>query len=206
MRSGSIVLVPLMRDVCKEGTRRACYNGPDGTKGKGICRSGTQLCHQGQFGPCKGAILPAKQESCNGKDDNCDGKIDNRKDGAFAKKGSACSIKVDACQMADTWVCASLKKLACKQKKEQLAKPGRVMLAISTSNVSIRIGGSSYKAKKSFCVDIPAKKTMTLRFRKRGYHQCRVRLRASKRNKKRFIKLRSSHNDPIEPKLSYCLW
>jgi hypothetical protein len=55
----------------------ACYDGPAGTAGKGICQAGSQLCSdQGQAGPCEGASKPIAQEACNGKDDTCDGVTD----------------------------------------------------------------------------------------------------------------------------------
>ncbi|MCB9641136.1 MAG: hypothetical protein H6727_19720 [Myxococcales bacterium] len=59
-----------------EGLVRACYTGPSGTSGKGLCQSGTQACQGGQWGSCSGQVLP-KTESCNTIDDDCDGQIDN---------------------------------------------------------------------------------------------------------------------------------
>ncbi len=60
---------------CTEGSQRTCYSGPTGTQGIGLCKAGTQICRQGQWSQCSGAVLPEK-EICNKKDDDCDGKID----------------------------------------------------------------------------------------------------------------------------------
>ncbi|MCB9643745.1 MAG: hypothetical protein H6728_11790 [Myxococcales bacterium] len=58
-----------------EAVTQSCYNGPAGTAGKGLCKSGTQTCTAGQWGTCVGEVAPAT-ETCNNKDDDCDGKID----------------------------------------------------------------------------------------------------------------------------------
>ncbi len=59
-----------------EGLTRACYTGPVGTEGKGICKGGVQMCLAGQWGVCTGQTHP-QAESCNSTDDNCDGMVDN---------------------------------------------------------------------------------------------------------------------------------
>lgn len=66
---------------CTPGTTRACYTGPAGTQGVGICRAGSQTCVSGSggvgsaWGSCSGQTLPGT-ETCNGLDDNCDGRVD----------------------------------------------------------------------------------------------------------------------------------
>ncbi len=55
---------------------RNCYTGPANTKGKGICRGGTQTCIMGHWSSeCRGEITP-HVELCNAQDDDCDGAID----------------------------------------------------------------------------------------------------------------------------------
>jgi hypothetical protein len=62
--------------ICTTGDTRACYSGPNGSAGVGICREGRQLCAGGEFGTCEDEILPGV-ETCNGIDDDCDRVIDN---------------------------------------------------------------------------------------------------------------------------------
>ncbi|MGK0358293.1 MAG: hypothetical protein ACI9U2_000577 [Bradymonadia bacterium] len=52
-----------------------CYDGPDGTAGVGLCRSGSRVCEAGAFGACDGAVLPAN-EICDTLDNDCDGEAD----------------------------------------------------------------------------------------------------------------------------------
>jgi len=70
--------------VCQEGTTQSCYDGPTGTAGVGICKSGTQTCTGGLWGPCVGEVTP-HPEVCNGLDDDCDGTVDDPPSG-----GSLC--------------------------------------------------------------------------------------------------------------------
>ena len=59
------------------GKKVACYSGPKGTSGKGICADGSQLCDdKGNQGVCVGDVVPDKTESCDGKDNTCDGTTD----------------------------------------------------------------------------------------------------------------------------------
>jgi hypothetical protein len=66
---------------CTPRTTRACYTGPAGTSGMGICHDGSQTCNlsadgtTSNWGACAGAALPGA-EVCNGVDDNCNGVVD----------------------------------------------------------------------------------------------------------------------------------
>ena len=68
---------------------RACYDGPAGTRGVGICADGTQTCIAGaggvgsDWGACAGGRLP-EAETCNELDDDCDGVVD---DGCVCRRG-----------------------------------------------------------------------------------------------------------------------
>jgi hypothetical protein len=61
---------------CTPGQTRSCYNGPQGTQGRGACRAGTMACgNDGRWGRCTGEVQPTS-DVCNGIDDNCDGRAD----------------------------------------------------------------------------------------------------------------------------------
>lgn len=61
--------------ACEPGTSVPCYEGPDGTKGVGVCKEGSQVCNEdgSGYGACEGQVLPSK-ELCGAPDDeDCDG-------------------------------------------------------------------------------------------------------------------------------------
>ncbi len=62
--------------ACVAGQSQNCYTGDPMTEGKGICKGGTQMCVDGQWGACMGEVLP-KPETCEGTDEDCDGMPDN---------------------------------------------------------------------------------------------------------------------------------
>jgi MYXO-CTERM domain-containing protein len=63
-----------------EGLDQACYDGPAGTNGVGVCHGGIKSCVKapdGSYGlsECQNQVLPS-EEVCNGLDDNCNGFVD----------------------------------------------------------------------------------------------------------------------------------
>jgi hypothetical protein len=54
---------------------QACYSGPDGTLGVGLCKGGTQNCSNGTWAVCVGEVVPV-QEVCDRMDNDCDGSTD----------------------------------------------------------------------------------------------------------------------------------
>jgi RHS repeat-associated protein len=78
----------------------ACYDGPDGTAGRGLCRSGTAACVNGAPGPCVGQIVP-QNEICDARDNDCDGRTDD------LEAGQGC-----ACRVGDTRACYSGARLS----------------------------------------------------------------------------------------------
>ena len=67
---------PAPKPQCKAGQTKACYAGPVGTAGKGICKPGVIHClSTGKWGTtCSGQVLPKKEVCGNGVDEDCDGK------------------------------------------------------------------------------------------------------------------------------------
>ena len=65
---------PGVLPVCTPGQKQACYSGPAGTAGKGLCKAGQQSClADGTWSACAGELTP-KPEVCNNWiDENCDG-------------------------------------------------------------------------------------------------------------------------------------
>jgi hypothetical protein len=55
---------------CINDTTREC-----GFKNVGRCKMGAELCVDGEWGTCIGAVMPSA-EVCNGADDDCDGAVD----------------------------------------------------------------------------------------------------------------------------------
>ncbi|TNE46694.1 MAG: hypothetical protein EP343_22530 [Deltaproteobacteria bacterium] len=60
--------------TCKLGDTRSCFTGPQKNRDIGACKSGTQVCQNGQWGSCRNEVLPQK-EDCKTPlvDENCDG-------------------------------------------------------------------------------------------------------------------------------------
>ena len=50
---------------------QACYTGPGGTEGVGLCHGGTQTCSLGAWGSCAGEVVPGS-ELCDSQDNDCD--------------------------------------------------------------------------------------------------------------------------------------
>lgn len=55
------------------GARESCYDGPEDTKGVGICEAGTRVCDpSGTWGTCEGQVLPGTEDASIPGDENCD--------------------------------------------------------------------------------------------------------------------------------------
>ncbi len=63
---------------CTPGEASACYDGPAGTEGEGICAAGTHVCNADGvgFGACVGWTGPAAEMCGDGVDNDCDGNLD----------------------------------------------------------------------------------------------------------------------------------
>jgi hypothetical protein len=63
--------------LCAPGATRACYGGPAGTEGVGLCQPGTQTCAAdgASWGACAGEVLPQAENCATLADEDCDGKV-----------------------------------------------------------------------------------------------------------------------------------
>ena len=59
------------------GPPRACYSGPAGTAGVGICKAGSQTCGATGWGPCIGEVVPHPLDCTSAADNDCNGKADD---------------------------------------------------------------------------------------------------------------------------------
>jgi hypothetical protein len=81
----------------------ACYTGPAGTEGTGVCRGGSQPCVGGMLGACTGEVVPTP-EACNGLDDNCNGTVDEGLGNITCGIG-ACATASPACVAGHPGTC-----------------------------------------------------------------------------------------------------
>ena len=63
----------LIPPECEDGETEACYNGPEGTDGVGICQAGIRTCTNGAWGECEGETIPQAEICGNGVDEDCNG-------------------------------------------------------------------------------------------------------------------------------------
>jgi len=82
-----------------EPLERACYDGPEGTEGVGVCEAGLQTCIDAEYTPCIGQVRPSP-EICDGLDNNCNGNVDEGEAGG----GFICSTGLlGACAVGTTF-------------------------------------------------------------------------------------------------------
>lgn len=74
--------------ACVPGTQVDCYDGPAGTQGVGVCRSGKRTCLSSGtgYGACIGQIIPDLDRCDNSVDDDCNGVVND----GYASGAPAC--------------------------------------------------------------------------------------------------------------------
>jgi len=89
---------------CHPGVSEPCYDGPDGTAGRGICREGERSCDKNGFWlGCDDQTIPAASELCNKIDDDCNGTVDD----GFQRQGTKCWAGEGECRSKGTYRCGS---------------------------------------------------------------------------------------------------
>ncbi len=89
---------------CHPGVKEPCYEGPDGTAGRGICREGARSCDErGRWLECEDQTTPAASELCNKTDDDCNGTVDD----GFQREGTKCWAGEGECRSEGTYRCAA---------------------------------------------------------------------------------------------------
>jgi hypothetical protein len=100
----------------------ACYSGPKGTNGKGICKAGQRKCDNGYTTACVGEVLP-KDEICDLADNDCNDKIDdvpeiaNGEPVGYCNSPSCSPSYVDAaigCFGTELGICGAGRKVCAK--------------------------------------------------------------------------------------------
>lgn len=76
--------------MCTPGEEIACYDGPPGTEGVGVCKAGKRLCKaNGEgYGPCLDQVLPGLETCATPLDDDCDGKVNDTGAGCACVPGA----------------------------------------------------------------------------------------------------------------------
>lgn len=89
---------------CYPGAKEPCYEGPEGTAGRGVCREGTRTCDpKGFWLGCEEQTMPASSELCNKIDDDCNGTVDD----GFQREGTKCWAGDGECRSEGTYRCAA---------------------------------------------------------------------------------------------------
>ncbi|MCB9525273.1 MAG: hypothetical protein H6702_18130 [Myxococcales bacterium] len=114
--NGAVDDLPNGACVCQPGATQACYSGPAGTRGVGLCQAGRQTCRPDGtgFGACDGEVLPGA-EVCDGADNDCDGDVDDA-----PGVGVGCAAGTGECARNGRLVCDAMSgDLVCD------ARPGQ---------------------------------------------------------------------------------
>ncbi|MFN7134739.1 MAG: hypothetical protein ACK4N5_21850, partial [Myxococcales bacterium] len=98
--------------ACKEGETRACYSGPEGTVGKGVCREGVATCVNGTWSGCDGEVTPGLEICGDGIDNDCNGLDDGERNACGGCKGLT-GTPGTPCDGCGTWKCDGKEAVVC---------------------------------------------------------------------------------------------
>lgn len=78
---------------CEPGSMSACYTGPSGTLGVGLCVGGVQTCAEDGlgFGPCEGEVTPGVETCLSPADEDCNGETNESGEGCSCVPGTVVS-------------------------------------------------------------------------------------------------------------------
>jgi cysteine-rich repeat protein len=83
-----------------------CYTGPIGTRGRGLCADGVQLCQDGEpLGGCEGEILPGEESCISAVDEDCDGEANEEGEGCACVPGALIPCYTGPAGTLDVGIC-----------------------------------------------------------------------------------------------------
>ncbi len=109
----------IIDEGCTCSLQQECYLGPDGTRGKGVCKAGVQQCIAGEYydANCVGQVIPSI-ELCDGLDNDCNEKTDE----GF-NVGESCFVGLGACKTEGIMVCDSDKRGSHCEPNSEIPEP-----------------------------------------------------------------------------------
>jgi hypothetical protein len=101
---------------CEDGDSQACYEGPAGTQGVGICLGGSRTCAAGSWGTCEGQVLPVDEDCSDGLDNDCDQLVDEEdEDDCGSKVNGGCGC-TGAGPGGALWPALAVVLLCCRRR------------------------------------------------------------------------------------------
>jgi alpha-tubulin suppressor-like RCC1 family protein len=95
--------------ACVPGSLEACYTGPSGTEGMGVCAGGQKTCNALGTGydACAGEVLPSPELCGTEVDDDCDGQVNEAGADCLCAPGSVAPCYTGPEGSSGVGICAS---------------------------------------------------------------------------------------------------